>query len=288
MHDVHRDDPGDDSTTYPERVAIGAVRRDATPPGSPATCARDELHLAVDTQLAASRFDAEEVRAAIEDISLNAVGLGRGRGLGVACCRTTTCRGRPRARRRPPVGTCPGAGHGAGASSRCPARPTSTTATSLGLPDADLPDEARPRRRCGTAGEQAAATAAACRSRGKPTFRRTGSPPASPGSRSPTSTPCSARPSSSKTPAPRSRCTGAHWSCAVNTRASRRPRRPAPRWSGSAPRPAAWPSGGRGPRSCARSTPRPRRSRCPPGDPLLVSGPLDDGMLPPDTAVWLA
>jgi alpha-glucosidase len=26
----------------------------------------------------------------------------------------------------------------------------------------------------------------------------------------------------------------------------------------------------------------------PPGDPLLVSGPLDDGMLPPDTAVWLA
>ena len=26
----------------------------------------------------------------------------------------------------------------------------------------------------------------------------------------------------------------------------------------------------------------------PPGDPLLASGPLDDGMLPPDTAVWLA
>jgi alpha-glucosidase len=26
----------------------------------------------------------------------------------------------------------------------------------------------------------------------------------------------------------------------------------------------------------------------PPGDPLLVSGPLEEGMLPPDTAVWLA
>ena len=31
-----------------------------------------------------------------------------------------------------------------------------------------------------------------------------------------------------------------------------------------------------------------RPGRAAPGDPLLVSGPLDDGMLPPDTAVWLA
>jgi alpha-glucosidase len=26
----------------------------------------------------------------------------------------------------------------------------------------------------------------------------------------------------------------------------------------------------------------------PPGDALLVSGPLDGGLLPPDTAAWLA
>ena len=93
---------------------------------------------------------------------------------------------------------------------------------------------------------------------------------------------------SSRTPARRSRCTGARWSCAACTPAFTAPAAQDPplEWFGAPPGCLAFRRTGTT-LVCALNTsaaPVP----LPPGDPLLVSGPLDERMLPPDTAVWLA
>ena len=167
---------------YPERVAIGAVGV-----RSAARFSRyvrgDELHLAVDTRLAASRFDADEVRAAIEDC-LESVGS-----VGAAAPWLLSDHDLSR----------PASRYGAGVVGRARARAMALVQLALpgaayvyngdelGLPDADLPDEAAATP-SGITG-RTAATAAACHSRGRRTFRRTGSPPVNPGCRSLTSTP---------------------------------------------------------------------------------------------------
>ena len=255
----------------------------ATPRGSPATCARTSCTWPSTPSSRRAASTPEEVRAAIEDC-LNAVGS-----VGAAASWLLSDHdvSRPASRYGAgPVGHGPGAGDGAGAA-RAARRGLPLQRRRAGAARRRPARRGAPRRRVAPRRGQPRRLPRAAAVGGRP-VRRTGSPPASPGCRSPTTTPRSAPPSSSRTPAPRSRCTGARWSCAVHTRASRRPRRPAPRWSGSAPRPAAWRSGGRARRWCARSTPHRQPVPLPPGDPLLVSGPLDDGMLPPDTAVWLA
>ena len=97
-----------------------------------------------------------------------------------------------------------------------------------------------------------------------------------------------APPRSSRTPAPRCRCTGAPWSCAALHPgfAGAPPPGPALEWFGAPPGCLAFRRTGTT-LVCALNTSR-TPVPLPPGDALLVSGPLDDGMLPPDTAVWLA
>ena len=247
--------------------------------GSPVTCA-DELHLAVDTVVQPLR----RRRGGAGDRGLPGVGrLGRGRGVVAAVRPRPAAPGLAlRCRRRGPGA---GPGDGPGAAWRCPVRRTSTTATSWGCPNADLPDEAR-RDAVWHHGEDGRD---GCRvpqpwEEDLPAYGFTTGEPWLP---IPDSTPRCTRPPSSRTPARPCRCTGARWSCAACTRvhrigragpSARVVRRPT-RLPGVPARARPW---------CAHSTPPPPRSRCPPGDPLLVSGPLDDGMLPPDTAVWLA
>ena len=256
VHDVHRMIRAT-LDHYPERVAIGAlgVR-------SAARFARyvrsDELHLAVDTQLAASRFDADEVRAAIEDC-LAAVGS-----VGAAASWLLSDHDLSR----------PASRYGTGPVGRARARAMALVQLALpgaayiyngdelGLPDAALPGEAR-RDAVWHHGED---SRDGCRvpqpwEADLPAYGFTTGEPWLP---IPAGTPPSAPPRSSRTPGPRSRCTGARWSCAACTPASPRPRPPARRWSGSAPRPAAWRSAARARRWCARSTPHRSRSRCPP------------------------
>ena len=137
MHDVHRMIRAM-LDHYPERVAIGEVwvRSDER-------FARyvrpDELHLGFNIRLAASRFDADEVRAAIED-SLESVGA-------VGAAATWTLSNHDVSR--------PASRYGGGASGRARARAMALVQLALpgaaylyngeelGLPDADLPDEAR-------------------------------------------------------------------------------------------------------------------------------------------------
>ena len=137
VHDVHRMIRAT-LDHYPERVAIGAVGV-----RSAARFSRyvrgDELHLAVDTRLAASRFDADEVRAAIEDC-LESVGS-----VGAAASWLLSDHDLSR----------PASRYGAGVVGRARARAMALVQLALpgaayvyngdelGLPDADLPDEAR-------------------------------------------------------------------------------------------------------------------------------------------------
>ncbi|MFL6035346.1 MAG: alpha-amylase family glycosyl hydrolase [Gaiellaceae bacterium] len=136
VHDVHRMIRAT-LDHYPERVAIGAVGvRNA------ARFARyvrqDELHLAVDTQLAASRFDAEEVRAAIEDC-LKAVGS-----VGAAASWLLSDHdvSRPASRYGAgPVGTARARAM-ALVQLALPGAAYLYNGDELGMPDVDLPDEA--------------------------------------------------------------------------------------------------------------------------------------------------
>ena len=281
VHDVHRMiRPSLDH--YPQRMAIGAVWvRDA------ARFARyvrpDELHLAVDTQLAASRFDAEEVRAAIEDC-LNAVGSRRGRGLVAAVRPRRVAAGLALRRRRRRPG--PGPGDGAGAA-RAARRGLPLQRRGAGAARRRPPDEARRTRVAPRAhrAQPRRLPRAACRGRaGRPAYGFTTGEPWLP---IPDDYARLAPPRSSRTP---------DSTLSLYRRALELRREhpgfaapvagPALEWFGAPPGCLAFRRTGTT-LVCALNTsaaPVP----LPPGDPLLVSGPLDDGMLPPDTAVWLA
>ena len=232
---------------YPERVAIGEVGvRNA------ARFARyvrqDELHLAFDTRLAASRFDAEEVRAAIEDC-LNAVGSVGAAASWLLSDHDVSRAGLALRRRRRRA--CAGPGDGAGAA-RAARRGLPLQRRGAGAARRRPARRGPPRRRVAPR-TKTAATAAGCRMpwEGRPPgYGFTTGEPWLPMPRRLRA--CSAPPSSSRTPAPRCRSTGARWSCAVSTRASRRPRR-RPR-AGVVRRPARLPGlpAGRARRWCAR------------------------------------
>jgi alpha-glucosidase len=265
VHDVHRMIRAT-LDHYPERVAIGAVGvRNA------ARFARyvrqDELHLAVDTQLAASRFDAEEVRAASwllsdHDVSRPASRYGAG-----------------------PVGTARARAM-ALVQLALPGAAYLYNGDELGLPDADLPDEAR-RDAVWHHGED---SRDGCRvpqpwEADLPAYGFTTGEPWLPipddyallGA------------------AEQLEDTGSTLSLYRRALELRRehpgfaaPPSPGPalEWFGAPPGCLAFRRTGTT-LVCALNT-SPAPVPLPPGDPLLVSGPLDDGMLPPDTAVWLA
>jgi alpha-glucosidase len=266
---------------YPERVAIGAVGvRNA------ARFARyvrqDELHLAVDTQLAASRFDAEEVRAAIEDC-LNAVGS-----VGAAASWLLSDHdvSRPASRYGAgPVGTSRARAM-ALVQLALPGAAYLYNGDELGLPDADLPDEAR-RDAVWHHGED---SRDGCRvpqpwEADLPAYGFT------------TGEPWLPIPDDYAVlgAAEQLEDTGSTLSLYRRALELRRehpgfaappPSGPALEWFGAPPGCLAFRRTGTT-LVCALNT-SPAPVPLPPGDPLLVSGPLDDGMLPPDTAVWLA
>ena len=280
VHDVHRMIRAT-LDHYPERVAIGAVGvRNA------ARFARyvrqDELHLAVDTQLAASRFDAEEVRAAIEDC-LNAVGS-----VGAAASWLLSDHdvSRPASRYGAgPVGTARARAM-ALVQLALPGAAYLYNGDELGLPDADLPDEAR-RDAVWHHGED---SRDGCRvpqpwEADLPAYGFT------------TGEPWLPIPDDYAVlgAAEQLEDTGSTLSLYRRALELRRehpgfaaPRSPGPalEWFGAPPGCLAFRRTGTT-LVCALNT-SPAPVPLPPGDPLLVSGPLDDGMLPPDTAVWLA
>ena len=273
MHDVHRMIRAT-LDHYPERVAIGAVGV-----RSAARFARyvrqDELHLAVDTQLAASRFDADEVRAAIEDC-LESVGS-----VGAAASWLLSDHDLSR----------PASRYGAGPVGPARARAMALVQLALpgaayvyngdelGLPDADLPDEAR-RDAVWHHGED---SRDGCRvpqpwEDDLPAYGFT------------TGEPWLPIPDeyAALNAAAQLEDTGSTLSLYRRALELRRlhpgirgtPAAPAPRSSGSAPRPAAWRSGARARPWCARSTPRPPRSRCPPATRCWSAGPWTTACCP--------
>ncbi len=280
VHDVHRMIRAT-LDHYPERVAIGAlgVR-------SAARFARyvrsDELHLAVDTQLAASRFDADEVRAAIEDC-LAAVGS-----VGAAASWLLSDHDLSR----------PASRYGAGPVGRARARAMALVQLALpgaayvyngdelGLPDAALPGEAR-RDAVWHHGED---SRDGCRvpqpwEADLPAYGFTTGEPWLP-------IPAEYAALSA---AAQLEDTGSTLSLYRRALELRRlhpgftpPPAPGPplEWFGAPPGCLAFRRTGTT-LVCALNT-SPEPVPLPPGDPLLVSGPLDERMLPPDTAVWLA
>ncbi len=280
VHDVHRMIRAT-LDHYPERVAIGAlgVR-------SAARFARyvrsDELHLAVDTQLAASRFDADEVRAAIEDC-LAAVGS-----VGAAASWLLSDHDLSR----------PASRYGAGPVGRARARAMALVQLALpgaayiyngdelGLPDAALPGEARRdavwhhdedgRDGCRVPQPWEADLPAYGFTTGEPWLPM----PAG---------------YAALSAAAQLEDTGSTLSLYRRALELRRlhpgftsPTPPGPplEWFGAPPGCLAFRRTGTT-LVCALNT-SPEPVPLPPGDPLLVSGPLDERMLPPDTAVWLA
>jgi alpha-glucosidase len=280
VHDVHRMIRAT-LDHYPERIAIGAVGV-----RSAARFSRyvrgDELHLAVDTRLAASRFDADEVRAAIEDC-LESVGS-----VGAAASWLLSDHDLSR----------PASRYGAGVVGRARARAMALVQLALpgaayvyngdelGLPDADLPDEAR-RDAVWHHGED---SRDGCRvpqpwEEDLPAYGFT------------TGEPWLPIPDeyAALNAAAQLEDTGSTLSLYRRALELRRlhPAFTAPaaqdpplEWFGAPPGCLAFRRTGTT-LVCALNTSA-APVALPPGDPLLVSGPLDDGMLPPDTAVWLA
>ena len=138
VHDVHRMIRAT-LDHYPERVAIGAVGV-----RSAARFARyvrsDELHLAVDTRLAASRV--RRRRGARGDRGLPGAGRLASGPRRRGCCPTTTCPGRRRATAAAPSGRARARAM-ALVQLALPGAVYLYNGDELGLPDADLPDEAR-------------------------------------------------------------------------------------------------------------------------------------------------
>ena len=275
VHDVHRMIRAA-LDHYPERVAIGALgvrsgerfARYVRP---------DELHLAVDTRLSAVRFDADELRATIED-TLAAV-----EAVGAAATWALSDHDVIR----------PASRYGGGAAGLARARAMALVQLALpgavylyngdelGLPDADLPDDAR---RDGVWAD-ADDGRDGCRvpqpwEADLPAYGFTTGTPwlPLPGAYAPLAA------------AAQLEDTGSTLSL---YRRGLELRRVHPGFAGTGLEWFGAPEGCLAFRRagttlvCALNTstePVP----LPPGDPLLVSGPLDDGLLPPDTAAWLA
>jgi alpha-glucosidase len=275
VHDVHRMIRAA-LDHYPDRVAIGAlaVRTD----DRFARYVRpDELHLAVDTRLAAVRFDAEEVRATVED-TLSAVAA-------VGAAATWALSDHDVSR--------PVSRYGGGAVGLARARAMALVQLALpgavylyngdelGLPDVDLPDDARrdavwrhtehSRDGCRVPQPWEADLPACGFTTGRPWLP----------------VPDSYAPLSA---AAQLEDTGSTLSL---YRRALELRRMHPGFTGSALEWFGAPAGCLAFRRagttlvCALNTST-DAVPLPPGDPLLISGPLDGGLLPPDTAAWLA
>jgi alpha-glucosidase len=275
VHDVHRMIRAA-LDHYPDRVAIGAVGvRTGT------RFARyvrpDELHLAVDTRLSAVRFDADELRATIEDTlaAVDAVGAAATWALSDHDV------------------TRPASRYGGGVTGLARARAMALVQLALpgavylyngdelGLPDVELPDDARR----DAVWKHAEHGRDGCRvpqpwETDLPAFGFT------------TGTPWLPVPDSYAALSAAAQLEDTGSTLSLYRRALEL-RRLHPGFTGSGLEWFGAPSGCLAFRRmgttlvCALNTstePVP----LPPGDPLLVSGPLDDGLLPPDTAVWLA
>jgi alpha-glucosidase len=279
VHDVHRmiratlDD-------YPQRVAVGAVAA-RTRERFARYVRADELHLAVDARLAAVRFDADELRATIED-TLDAVDA-------VGAAATWALSDHDVAR--------PASRYGGGPVGLARARAMALVQLALpgavylyngdelGLPDAEVPDDARR----DAVGRPADHGRDGCRvpqpwDADLPAYGFT------------TGVPWLPLPDSYAALSAAAQLEDTGSTLSVYRRALEL-RRLHPGFAGGAAGPALeWfgaPDGCLAFRRagttlvCALNTstePVP----LPPGDALLASGPLDDGLLPPDTAVWLA
>jgi alpha-glucosidase len=280
VHDVHRmiratlDD-------YPHRVAIGAI---SAPTGERfAHYVRpDELHLAVDTRLAAVRFDADELRATIDDtlVAVGAVGAAATWALADHDVTRTASR------------------YGSGAVGLARARAMALVQLALpgavylyngdelGLPDAELPDDAR-RDVVWSHGDDGRD---GCRvpqpwEADLPSCGFTTGTPWLP-------LPRSYAPLSAATQLEDTASTLSVYRRALELRRTHpgfaRVAVPGPsvEWFGAPAGCLAFRRAGTT-LVCALNTSR-DPVPLPPGDPLLVSGPLDGGLLPPDTAAWLA
>jgi alpha-glucosidase len=275
VHDVHRMIRAA-LDHYPDRVAIGAVGvRTGT------RFARyvrpDELHLAVDTRLSAVRFDADELRATIEDTlaAVDAVGAAATWALSDHDV------------------TRPASRYGGGVTGLARARAMALVQLALpgavylyngdelGLPDVELPDDARR----DAVWKHAEHGRDGCR---VPQPWETDLPACG----FTTGTPWLPVPDSYATLSAAAQLEDTGSTLSLYRRALEL-RRLHPGFTGSGLEWFGAPSGCLAFRRtgttlvCALNTstePVP----LPPGDPLLVSGPLDEGMLPPDTAVWLA
>ena len=279
VHDVHRmiratlDD-------YPQRVAIGAVAA-RTGERFARYVRADELHLAVDTRLAAVRFDADELRTTIEDTlaAIDAVGAAATWALSDHDVVRPASRygsgpvGLARARAMALVQLAlPGAVY-------------VYNGDELGLPDAELPDEARRdavwrhgddgRDGCRVPQPWEADQAAYGFTTGTPWLPIPDSYAA-----------LSAAVQLEDTVSTLSLYRRALELRRMHPGFTHEPTGPSLEWFGAPPGCLAFRRAGTT-LVCALNTsddPVP----LPPGDALLVSGPLDDGLLPPDTAVWLA
>jgi alpha-glucosidase len=275
VHDVHRMIRAA-LDHYPERVAVGALG--VRSGGRFARYVRpDELHLAVDTGLAAVRFDADELRATIED-TLRAV-----QAVGAAATWALSDHDVTRLASR--YGTGPAGLARARAMAlvqlALPGAVFLYNGDELGLPDADLPDDARrdgvwSRIESGRDG---------CRvpqpwEADQPAYGFTTGTPWLP-------LPAAYAPLAAADQLEDTRSTLSLYRRGLELR----------RWHpGFAGTGLEWFGAPRGCLAfrragttlvCALNT-SPEPVPLPPGDPLLVSGPLDGDMLPPDTAAWLA
>jgi alpha-glucosidase len=288
VHDVHRMIRAT-LDHYPQRVAIGAVAA-RTRERFARYVRPDELHLAVDTRLAAVRFDADELRATIED-TLTAVDA-------VGAPATWALSDHDVAR--------PASRYGSGPLGLARARAMALVQLALpgavylyngdelGLPDAELPDDARRdavwrhadhgRDGCRVPQPWDADLPACGFTTGTPWLPL-------PDSYAALSAAAQLEDTGSTLSVYRRalelrRLHPGFAGGAGSGTASRPVSGPALEWFGAPEGCLAFRRVGTT-LVCALNTstePVP----LPPGDALLASGPLDDGLLPPDTAVWLA
>ena len=285
VHDIHRTDPrGARPLPGPDGHRRGLGADDDRFAPLPA-----RRRAAPGLQLPAARAPVRRRRAARRDRATRWPRWAGGRRAGVGAVQP-----------RPVAGTSPGTAAGPVGRARARAMALVQLALpgaayiyngdELGLPDVALPDEALQRPRLGRSGHRARPRrlpGAAAVGGDLPAVRVLDTP-ARPGCRCPRSTPRSPPRRSSRTPDP----TLSLYRRALELRRLHPgftpPPAPGPplEWFGAPPGRLAFRRTGTT-LVCALNT-SPEPVPLPPGDPLLVSGPLDERMLPPDTAVWLA
>jgi alpha-glucosidase len=280
VHDVHRAIRAT-LDHYPERVAIGAVGA-RTAERFARYVRPDELHLAVDTRLAAVRFDADELRATIEDTLAAVEAVGAAATWALADHDVI----RPASRYGSgPVGLARARAM-ALVQLALPGAVYVYNGDELGLPDAELSDDARR----DAVWKHAEHGRDGCRvpqpwEADLPACGFT------------TGTPWLPLPDSyaALSAAAQLEDTGSTLSVYRRALELRRlhpgfagatPTVPALEWFGAPDGCLAFRRAGTT-LVCALNT-SPVPVPLPPGDALLVSGPLDSGLLPPDTAAWLA